>query len=92
MKHILPKCILFALIALAIELFGFNFRTFESLTFIPAQQWTLTDAAGAKLPMESRLTADENGESVFVIENIGQTADNLYLDLEGPSSDGFFTV
>ncbi len=92
MKHILPKCILFALIALAIELFGFNFRTFESLTFIPAQQWTLTDTAGAKLPMESRLTADENGESVFVIENIGQTAGNLYLDLEGPSSDGFFAI
>ena len=43
-------------------------------------------------PWKAVFTADENGESVFVIENIGQTADNLYLDLEGPSSDGFFTV
>ena len=92
MKHILPKCILFILIALAIELFGFNFRTFESLTFTPANQWTLEDSSGVRLAPGSCLSANENDEVVFIINNINQIADNLYLDLSDPSSDSLFGI
>lgn len=87
MKKLPFICVILAVIAIVMELFLFNFRTFESMTFPPVSGYTLTDEKGQAVNTGQTLAADKNGNVTFFVENINATVQNLYLDVFAPLSD-----
>ena len=92
MKKLPFICVILAVIAIVMELFLFNFRTFESMTFPPVSGYTLTDEKGQAVNTGQTLAADKNGNVTFFVENINATVQNLYLDVFAPLSDSFQPV
>ena len=58
MKKLRLVCLILAVIALGAELFLFNFRTFESMTFSPISGYDLTDENGIPVVPGQTLTAN----------------------------------
>ncbi len=83
------RALLFIAVAIAAELLIFNFRTYESLTFSKVNSLAITDGSGAPLTVGQTVETDGNGAICILLEEIDQTADNLYLDIasaEDPTS------
>lgn len=87
MKKLRLVCLILAVIALGAELFLFNFRTFESMTFSPISGYDLTDENGIPVVPGQTLTANADNTLTLVIDHIDAAAHNLYLDVSCPSSD-----
>ena len=84
MKKIYLKCLILAIAAVLVELFVFNFRTFESLTFAPVNTFTVT--AAGRTDADSAGTTDNSGTDDTVVKS-GQTivfydAGNAVITLE----------
>ena len=80
MKRQAVKCLILALAAILIELFVFNFRTFESLSFSPVEGFTLSDANGQRLTSGQTVTFSAQGSSELILNNINANAQNIYID------------
>ncbi len=87
MKKLPLICVILAVIAVGMELFLFNFRTFESMTFSPLSGYDLTDDQGQPVTSGQALSADSSGNVTLFVENINAAAQNLYLDVSCPLSD-----
>ena len=81
MKKTCIKLFIAALAALILELFIFNFRTFESLTFSPVDSFTMTDSDGSILEIGQSIPPSEDGSTEIILDTINANAHNLYLEL-----------
>ncbi len=82
MKRIYIKCFILALIAILLELFVFNFRTFESMTFTSVDSLTLAAPDGQPLEAGQTVTFADKESTEIIIAPIDAVAGNIYIDAE----------
>ena len=82
MKKIYIKCFILALIAILLELFMFNFRTFESMAFTSVDSLTLAAPDGQPLEAGQSVTFADKESTEIIVDPIGAVAGNIYIDAE----------
>lgn len=80
MKRKYFKYLIFLIITIFTELFAFNFRTFESLTFPSSQGYTVRMSDGTLMNPEQYITVENEDETYIIIDDIDALAYNLYLN------------
>lgn len=81
MKSVRNKCMIIAFIAIAIELFIFNFRTFESFLFKEVESFSISYSDGSKVDENNTVTFTGEDGMYIVLEGLNQTVNNLYLNI-----------
>lgn len=81
MKGIKKKILLFICLTAAIELFIFNFRAFESLTYKPVASLKLAYSDNAFFTESGYLTFSDEGDCYIEITGLSQVISNLFLDI-----------
>lgn len=81
MKKIKIRCLILLLTAMAIELFIFNFRSFESMTFSDMDTFSMAAADQTPLKKGQDITFSQDSDGVLILDQIHETVHNLYLNV-----------